>query len=237
MNRSRIDVLGCPVDVVDLPGALRRVAALVEGGGGTVAAVNASKLVRMRDDPLLRHHVRRADLVVADGASVLAAARAQGTPLPGRVTGVDLCDGLLREAPRLRIFLLGARPEVVETLGRQRGAVAWHHGWFDDPRPVLDRIHEARPDLLLVAMGTPRQEHFIETHRAQLPPCTAMGVGGSFDVLTGRVRRAPRALGEFGLEWAWRLALEPRARWRRALGDSARFTWRALRGQHLPDDA
>lgn len=238
MSRPSADILGCPVDRVDLAGAVRRAVTLVEGAHGYGAAVNASKLVRMRDDPALRRHVRGADLVVADGASVVRAARRAGAPLPGRVTGVDLCEALLREARARgwRSFLLGARPDVVEEAARRTAATAWHHGWFDDPAPVLARVREHRPHLLFVGMGTPRQERFLDAHLSELDVGFAMGVGGAFDVLAGRVARAPGPLGDLGLEWAWRFALQPRARWRRTLLDSARFVWRLVRDERLPDD-
>lgn len=238
MRPSRIDILGCPVDAVDLPGAVRRVTELVDDAGGYAAAVNASKLVRMRDDALLRRHVRGADLVVADGASVVRAARRRGSPLPARVTGVDLCAALLAVAPAhgWRTLLFGGRPEVVEEAARRTGATAWHHGWLDDPAPALARIREVRPHLLFVGLGTPRQERFLEEHRRRLPVAFAMGVGGAFDVFAGRVPRAPTLVGDLGLEWAWRLAHEPRARWRRALGDSLRFVWRLARDERLPED-
>lgn len=238
MRPSRIDILGCPVDAVDLAGAVQRVTALVEGGGGYAAAVNASKLVRMRDDAVLRRHVRGADLVIADGASVVRASRRLQRPLPGRVTGVDLCAALLALAPARgwRTLLFGARPGVVEEAARRVGATAWHHGWLDDPEPALARIREVRPHLLFVGLGTPRQERFLDAHRARLPVAFAMGVGGAFDVLAGHARRAPAVVGDLGLEWAWRLAHAPRARWRRAVGDSARFVWRLARDARLPDD-
>lgn len=239
MDHVRIDLLGCPVDAVDLHGAVARVTASVASGGPSWGvAVNAAKIVRMHDDPVVRDLTRRAHLVVADGASIIAAARYQGTPLPARVTGIDLMVALLAEAPRhgWRTFLLGARADVVEEAARRTRATAWHHGYDLDEASVVTRIRAARPHVLFVATGTPRQEHFLARHVEDLGVPFAMGVGGSLDVVAGRVRRAPGWVGDRGLEWAWRLAREPRARWRRAVLDSARFVSGMVRGRRLPDD-
>lgn len=239
MDRRKFDVLGCPVDALTLNEAVAQVVDLVDRGRPSYAVpVNAAKIVRMGEDAGLRRFVRRADLVLADGASVLLAARLAGTPLPERVTGVDLTTALFAEARARswRVFLLGARPDVVADAAALMGAVGWCNGYFTDERRVVDAVRAARPDVLLVAMGTPRQEHFLARHLADLPVSFAMGVGGSLDVLTGRVRRVPRGLGNAGLEWAWRLALQPRVRWRRAVLDSGRFVGRLVLGRRLPQD-
>lgn len=240
---ARLDLLGCPLDPVDLAGATDRVVTLVRAAPRTPGStrwavpVNASKWVRMRHDPTLRGLTRRAALVVADGASIVRTARRLGHAVPGRVTGVGLMEALLAEAQarRWRTFLLGARPDVVAEAARRVGAAGHHHGYFTDERAVLDRIASVDPDLLFLALGTPLQEHTLARWLPSLSVPFAMGVGGGFDVLAGTVRRAPASVGDAGLEWAWRLALQPRSRWRRAVVDSARYVALTRAGRRLPE--
>ncbi|MBE3563989.1 MAG: WecB/TagA/CpsF family glycosyltransferase [Hydrogenibacillus schlegelii] len=194
-----------------------------------VATVNAEMLIRAREDAEVLGVLRQADVVVADGIGVVLAARLLGRPLPGRVAGIDLMEALLERAAAAGwpVFFLGARPEV---LPRAMAAVRrrhpelvldGHHGYFtpEEEAAVLEQIAAFRPALLFVGLGAPRQEAWIARHRPQLSAALAMGVGGSFDVLGGAVRRAPLRWQRLGLEWLWRLKEEP---------------WRARRMAALP---
>jgi len=182
---------------------------------------------------------RAADLVTADGIGVVWAAARMGRPVPERVTGVELVLDLLKEATRrnqtLRVYLLGSsRPSLDACLSTLQRDFPMHQfagrdGYF--PTPEMPRVMEAiadfAPDIWLVGMGQPRQEQVIYQWLSQLPPCVALGVGGSFDVWGGTVPRAPQVFRKLNLEWLYRLLREPsRLRRQTAL---PRFAWRVVR--------
>jgi N-acetylglucosaminyldiphosphoundecaprenol N-acetyl-beta-D-mannosaminyltransferase len=233
---ERVRVLGLPID----PLTMRETVAYVEralareGPPLQHTVVNAAKVVQARREPLLRSSIEESDLVNADGQAVVWAARLLGQPLPERVAGIDLMWALLERANErgYRVFLLGATSEVVESvverIRRELPGVqiaGSHHGYFGeaDARDVAATVAASRPDILFVAMPTPRKEQFIHEHLATLGTRFAMGVGGSFDVLAGVTRRAPLLVQRAGLEWAYRLAQEPRRLFRRYAVTNARF--------------
>jgi N-acetylglucosaminyldiphosphoundecaprenol N-acetyl-beta-D-mannosaminyltransferase len=200
----------------------------------TVVTVNSSHLCMARSDGELRGAIAAGDLVVADGMSVVWAARAAGDPVPERVAGVDLMARLLAEGARrgLRAYFLGARPEVVAALARgcatrHPGLVVagFRDGYFSeaDHPALVEDIRARAPHLLFVGMPSPFKETWCERHRARLGVPVMVGVGGSFDVLAGYVRRAPRVVQSAGMEWAWRLGMEPRRLWRRYLTTNTEF--------------
>jgi N-acetylglucosaminyldiphosphoundecaprenol N-acetyl-beta-D-mannosaminyltransferase len=193
-----------------------------------IGVVNAAKLVGMRQDAVLRRSVEEADLVVADGMAVVWASRLLGSPLPERVAGIELFEALLGLAKQrqLSVYLLGARPEVLEQLRKRLeeiypGAqiVGSRDGYFreEEAEEVARSIAAARPDLLFVGMPSPRKEIFLERFGTQMGARVSHGVGGSFDVLAGHTRRAPESWQRLGLEWLFRLLQEPRRMWRRYL--------------------
>jgi N-acetylglucosaminyldiphosphoundecaprenol N-acetyl-beta-D-mannosaminyltransferase len=239
---ERVDVLGCRIDPVDMGAAVTLCDSYVrEGAHAQHMAVNAAKIVSSRRHRDLQRLINESDIVTADGQAVVWASRLLGDPLPSRVTGVDLMEQLLALAERrgYRVFLLGARPEVLELAVRRLRArhprlalVGWHDGYFSrDAEPaVVARVRSARPDLLFVAMPTPRKEYFLARCGADLAVPFSMGVGGAIDVIAGTTRRAPRTVQRLGLEWAFRVAQEPRRLWRRYLITNALFVWLTLRG-------
>lgn len=224
---ATVDLLGVQVHRVTLPDAARTVLDFVRRGGvRQVVTLNGAMLARAAADPELRAIVNRSSLVTADGAGVLLAGRILGVRLPERVAGIDLVDRVCAEgaAQSLRVFLLGAEPGVADSAAgslasRHRGlmVVGTHHGYFSDDgsAEVVARIRDASPQVLLVALGFPRQERWIAAHLPELPDMVCIGVGGTFDILAGRVRRAPRWMRRAGVEWLYRLAREPH-RWRTA---------------------
>jgi N-acetylglucosaminyldiphosphoundecaprenol N-acetyl-beta-D-mannosaminyltransferase len=192
----------------------------------------------MRRDPSLRQACQRADLVVADGRSVVWTSRLAGIPLPERVAGVDLMTALLAAASahRLRVYFLGARPEVVDELVRRCArdhpglvVAGARDGYFgrDEQAQVAEDVRQAAPHMLFVGMPSPFKETWSERHRATLDVPVVLGVGGTFDVLAGFIRRAPRRLQSLGLEWLWRLAMEPRRMWKRYLVTNSEYLWLA----------
>jgi N-acetylglucosaminyldiphosphoundecaprenol N-acetyl-beta-D-mannosaminyltransferase len=218
VNQTR--VLGVRVDCLDMPAALRRIEALIDAGGAhLVATVNPEFVMRARRDREFARVLESADLCLADGSGVVWAARRQGCTMPGPVTGVDLVPELAVLCSRrgFRLFLLGAAPGVASDLAdrlvtRYPGLEVAAHAGSPDPssdEQTLALISKQRPQLLLVAYGAPKQELWIDRVMARLGPTVAIGVGGTFDYLTGRVPRAPAWMRRAGMEWFFRLVRQP----------------------------
>jgi len=220
-GQTMVELLGVPVHRTDLAGALHRVTQFVEDGAPHhVVTPDSSALVRAQEDPELMAILRSADLVTADGAGVVWMAKVLGLPLWERVSGVDLMDHICELAAErgYSIYLLGAAPGVAREAARRLQerhpgltVVGTMHGYFDEVMEpqVVQRIAEAKPDVLFVALGVPKQEKWIRRHLDALSVSVAIGVGGSFDVISGRLKRAPRFMQRCGLEWLWRVLCEP----------------------------
>ena len=232
---SRASILGCDIDRVDMPGMVERIDRVIATRGfAQHAAINAAKIVAMREDVDLERIVRECELVSADGQSVVWASRVLGDPLPTRVAGIDLMQELLALAERrgYRVFVLGARGDV---LARAIERIRERHprlivagvrdGYFsdDDAAAVADEVASYRPDIVFVAMPSPRKEYWLGRHGRRLGAPFVMGVGGSVDVLAGHVRRAPVLMQRMGLEWLFRLAQEPRRLLGRYVRTNTRF--------------
>jgi N-acetylglucosaminyldiphosphoundecaprenol N-acetyl-beta-D-mannosaminyltransferase len=235
-STQRVDVLGCPVDALDMEATLARCEELVHAGGfAQHMAINVAKLVTLRDDPQLDAIVRGCELINADGQGVVWAARALGVPLPERVAGIDLMHELLARAAdrNWRVFVLGARQDVLEqALDRIRTehpalAISGRNGYFgaDETASVCEEIRAFDADLLFVAMSTPHKERFLAEHGPALGVPFVMGVGGAIDVVAGVTRRAPYIWQRLGFEWLYRLLQEPRRMFRRYAVTNARFAW------------
>lgn len=199
-----------------------------------IGVVNAAKIAKLKADPMLRDSLLEADVLIADGQSVVWASRLLGQALPERVAGIDLFEELLGVADRrhLRVFLLGATPAVLagveaEIANRWPGAViaGSRDGYFTEAEAgeVAQQIAGSRPDLLFLGMTTPKKEIFLGRYGEQIDVPVQHGVGGSFDVLAGVTARAPRAWQRCGMEWAYRVAQEPRRLWRRYLVTNLAF--------------
>lgn len=234
MTTPSADILGLRFDAIDLDGAAAAVADFVDAGRPAhVVTANVDYVYLCQRDAPLADIVRRADLVVADGVPILWMARWQHTPLPGRVNGTDLVMRLLADAGRRawRVAFLGGPPGVAERAAaeaEQRWGVTMVGAWgpppevMDDPDQsalVAGRIRELGVQLLLIGIGGGRQDRWIERHRSELGPVVVIGVGSALDFVAGNQRRAPAWMQRRGLEWAWRLALEPRRLARRYLVD------------------
>jgi exopolysaccharide biosynthesis WecB/TagA/CpsF family protein len=205
-----------------------------------VITANASHLCLMRHDEELSLSCRAGDMIVADGMSVVWALRAAGLGVPERVAGIDLMTRLLAAAGQehLRVYFLGARPHVVAKLARDGAqqypglvVVGCRDGYFApaETHAIVAEIQAAAPHLLFVGMPSPAKETWCQRHRDRLNVPVIIGVGGSFDVLAGYVRRAPRPMQSLGLEWLWRLMMEPRKLWKRYLMTNTEFVWLAGR--------
>lgn len=183
-----------------------------------VVAINPEKLMKAKEDQALKDLLNRAEFQIPDGIGVILASKLNKGNIKSRVTGIDMMDRIVREAARTgkSIFLYGAKPGVAESAAEalkftyaSLQIAGTQDGYEKDNEKVIQKINEAKPDILFVAMGSPRQEEWIEANRDKLHPSLYQGVGGSFDVLAGNVKRAPGFFQKTGLEWFYRLAKEP----------------------------
>ncbi|HEY7355844.1 MAG TPA: WecB/TagA/CpsF family glycosyltransferase [Ktedonobacterales bacterium] len=231
---ERLMILGVRADAIDMAGALARIEALIEqhrnngGPARQVVTVNPEFVWEARKNAAFREAINHAALALADGMGIVWASRILGQSFPGRVTGADLLPKLAeRCAVRgYRLFLLGAAPGVAEAAARtlqQRSTGLEIAGTYaGSPAPaeaahILGLIHAARPDVVTVAYGAPQQDLWIRQHAQALGAAgvgVAIGVGGAYDFLAGRVPRAPRWMQRAGLEWLFRLLRQPRRAWR-----------------------
>lgn len=233
----RQEVLGCAVDNLDMDETVEVIAGFVASGRAHQhVVINADKVVKAAHDPGLARIIAACDLVNADGMPVVWASRLLGQPLKGRVTGIDLFVRLLGEAEvrGWSVYFLGAREAVLQEVMRRARerhplldiAGARNGYWSpDEEAGVVADIARARPRLLFVAISSPRKEEFLARHQAAMGVPFAMGVGGSFDVFAGLVRRAPLWMQRTGFEWFYRFLQEPRRMFRRYFIDDMEFFW------------
>ena len=219
---ERVNILGVAVDAVTMPEAVAAVESYMDARAGvTVATANAEMIMRATKDAALRDVLAAAALVVPDGAGTVWAARHLGHAMPERVAGYDLVQELLRRAPAAhrRIYFFGAAPGVAEKAKAKAEQlypgikiVGVRDGFFsaDMNDAIISDIRTARPDLLLVALGVPKQEKWIHEHLAALGVPVATGVGGTLDVMAGVMKRAPRWMQKAKLEWLFRGMLQPK---------------------------
>ena len=236
----RIHILGTAIDDVSETEAIDRIAAFIASGTPhQVATVNPEFVMEARHNSAFRAALAAADLATPDGIGLLLVARARGTPLRGRVTGVALVERIADQAARRgwSLFLLGAAPGVAERaaakLQRDHSSLRIAGCYAGSPRPadqpqIHALIRAAQPDVLLVAYGHPAQELWIARNQPELRVPVAIGVGGVFDYLAGTVPRAPALMRRLGLEWLYRLIKQP-WRWRRILVAVPLFLWAAAR--------
>jgi len=183
-----------------------------------VVAINPEKLMKAKEDPELKALLNRAEFQIPDGIGVIIASKLKKGSISSRITGIDMMDRVVREAARTgrAVFLYGAKPGVADKAAQQLKqtypdliVAGTQDGYESDSSKIIDTINKAQPDILFVAMGSPKQEQWIEQHRDNLYPTLYQGVGGSFDVLAGNVKRAPAAFQRLGAEWLYRLLKEP----------------------------
>lgn len=244
-------IFGVGIETAPPADLLRRILAFAERGEHRrVSYVNAHVLNQTFSDETLRSALQRADMVYCDGYGVRLAAKAIGLPVPHRMTGADWIWGVaaLCQASGRSIYLLGSDPgasqEAAAALKRWYPGLdvrGTHHGYFDIGTPhserVIEHIAEHKPDVLLVGMGTPLQEHWVDHYFDRLDARVVWTVGALFDYVSGRVPRAPHWMADHGLEWIFRLAIEPRRMWRRYLLGNPAFLWRVWSARHDRLDA
>jgi N-acetylglucosaminyldiphosphoundecaprenol N-acetyl-beta-D-mannosaminyltransferase len=238
MSPDRITLMGCAIDNLTMEDTLRRIEGFIASGTPHQhVVVNVDKLVKASRDPALQRIINECALVNVDGMPVVWASRLLGKPLKERVAGVDLFEALMQRAADKgwRVFLFGARDEVVSevaaTYQRRYPALVlagWRNGYWQgelEEAQVAAQIRDAHPDLLFVAISSPKKEQFLGRWQAEMKVPFAMGVGGTFDVAIGRVKRAPLWMQKAGLEWFYRFLQEPRRMFRRYFIEDMAFLW------------
>jgi N-acetylglucosaminyldiphosphoundecaprenol N-acetyl-beta-D-mannosaminyltransferase len=234
LRRQRVEIGSVLIDSVDLAGAIRRLRAFLSSDAPhQIVTANLDFLSIADRNPAFRDAINDADLAVADGMPLVWVSRLRGQALPERINGVDLVDAGCKLAAETdhSVFLLGAAPEVTEAAARTlqarypglqiAGAYSPPFGPLDEDESerIVKLIQRAAPELLFVALGAPRQDPWIRENLDRLPVRVAIGVGCVFDLLAGKVSRAPVWMQRSGLEWAFRLAQEPGRLWRRYFVD------------------
>jgi N-acetylglucosaminyldiphosphoundecaprenol N-acetyl-beta-D-mannosaminyltransferase len=248
MTRVRFGTIW--VDSLTFAAALDAIEGLVESGqGGAVFTPNVDHVVMAESDAAFREAYANASLSLADGQPLVWASRLLGSPVPERVSGSDLLGPLLARAGERgwRVFLVGGAPGCakaaaerfvaayrVQIAGIEDGRIDLAQGAASEA--LIERIREARPHLVLVALGAPKQELWIAARRERIAPAVSLGIGAALDFAAGAVRRAPGWMRRAGLEWLYRLAQEPRRLARRYLWNDPKFlavlvrTWTSRAG-------
>jgi N-acetylglucosaminyldiphosphoundecaprenol N-acetyl-beta-D-mannosaminyltransferase len=221
----RASFLGCPIDVLSMAETVELACVAMRTRQRVQhVALNVAKFVNMRLDPVLAADVAGSDIIGIDGMGIVWAARALGLPVEARVSGVDLLTELLAACERegFKPYFLGATPAVLQRAAQRTRErypalvfAGLKDGYFtsEQEADVVREIRSSAADCLFIGMPTPRKERFLGAHRDELGVPFIMGVGGSFDILGGTVRRAPPRVQQLGLEWLYRVYQEPRRMW------------------------
>ena len=251
---NSLEILGCRLDAIDAAEATDRIMTFAREGGGTqIVTLGTEMVVHAQRDPRYRAVVNACGLSLCDTVGLLAVARARGASLQHRVTGVELVENLSQRAARegVSVFFFGGGPGVAESAARTLEqkypglrVAGTRNGYFteDESSSIAAQIRESGAQIVFAGLGFPKQELWLADHLRETGAGAGIGVGGSFDVLSGKVERAPAAWRRMGLEWLYRLFKEPH-RWRRQLalphfvlliaGDSVRS--RLLKGRNVAE--
>ena len=245
IERDTISFLDVNVDVVDTKGLCDRIVSFAHmGEKRQVMYVNTDCMLLSRKNETYRQVLNRCDLVYADGVGVVWGARLWGHNLPGRSTGADFllefCEVFAKNG--LRVFLLGAKDPVAKEAAAKLSEkvaglqiVGTHHGYFtqEDTQTVIDAVNAVQPHIIIVGMGAPYQEIWMDTNRDKFDAPVLWGVGGLFDFISGRTKRGPQWLLDNGLEWLCRLVVEPGRLWRRYLLGNTKFVLYLLWSRYI----
>ena len=222
MSFPIVEILGVPVAALTMAEAVGQAERWMdERRGALIATANAEMIMNATRDEELFEILRAADLVVPDGAGTVWAAHHLGHEMPERVAGYDLAQQLLKRAPEKdrRVFFFGSAPGVAEKAKQKAEAVypgirvvGTRNGYFSeaDEPGIIREIREAKPDLLLAALGVPKQEKWLKKHKDELGVPVSIGVGGTLDVMAGTAKRAPVWMQKAKLEWLFRGILQPK---------------------------
>lgn len=219
---TKVNILGVHVDAVTMAEAVAQVEMCIMAKKGVlIATANAEMIMRATHDAELMEILNAAELVVPDGAGTVWAARHLGHAMPERVAGYDLAQELMRKAPEegQRVFFFGSAPGVAEKAKAKAEALypgisicGTRNGFFkeEDTPAIIESIRTAEPDILLAALGVPKQEKWLWKNRTALGVPVSIGVGGTLDVMAGVMKRAPHWMQRAKLEWLFRGMLQPK---------------------------
>lgn len=217
---NKITIMDVPIDAVTMQEAVSKIIFFLNSNQcHTVFTPNPEIIMEAQEDKELMKALHSASLIVPDGIGVVLASRIlKGARLRERVPGYDLVQNLFDFAANKQytFYFLGGAPEVADQAAQAMKKkydglkiLGTSHGYFKDEEEVVKKIQSTKPDILLVGLGAPKQEKFIEKHRESLPVKVCIGVGGSFDGMAGNVKRAPVIFQRVGLEWFYRLVTQP----------------------------
>lgn len=219
--RKTVDIVGIPVDAINMAEAIEKIKQFLnEEKVHTVYTPNAEIIYAAQTDSELKAILVDADLLVADGAGVVLASKILGVNLPEKVSGIDLVRNSfnIKIDRKIKYFFFGSKPGVAETARdsllrayKNIEVVGCRNGYFskENEPEIIEQINSSNADILLVALGAPRQEKWIQEHKAELKTKICIGIGGSLDVYAGVLKPAPEILRRNGFEWAYRLYKEP----------------------------
>lgn len=219
MERKLANLLGFEIDTFDFDEALEYAMELIElRKGGQIVTINPEMIENALQNEEFAQVIKSAELVVPDGIGVKIGLKMKGVDVH-RIAGIEFAYFLLKkcELHKIPVAMVGARPHIISSAAKNIKSamedlklVYVHNGYFSDEDRVLSEIKQKSPRLILVALGSPKQEHFIKKLRELLPSALMIGVGGSFDVWSGQVERAPEIYQKLGLEWLYRTVKEPK---------------------------
>ncbi|WP_310993454.1 WecB/TagA/CpsF family glycosyltransferase [Aequorivita marina] len=242
MTSTKIEILNTTIDNLSMQETLALVKEKIQKGEQLHhVVVNAGKAVSMQKDLELRNSVNQCDIINADGQAVVWASKFLGKPLKERVAGIDLMASLVEMAHKNnnKIFLFGAKEEVVKTVVDKYSQnynpdiiAGYRNGYFSasEEEEIAHQIADSGTQMLFVAISSPIKENFLYRHREILKNVNLiMGVGGSFDVVSGKTKRAPVWMQNAGLEWFYRFAQEPKRMWKRYLVGNSKFIYLVMK--------
>jgi N-acetylglucosaminyldiphosphoundecaprenol N-acetyl-beta-D-mannosaminyltransferase len=227
---NKVTLFDIPIDALTMDQTIVIIDNSIKNGVQIVQnSINANKVVLMKKDSRLKKSLLEADIVNADGQSIVWSSKILKKPLPQRVAGIDLMANIMRLASinQYKVYLLGAKEEVVANvchhynyLYNTKIVVGYRNGYYqkEEEPIIIEGIRKSGAQILFIAIPSPQKELFIQKYRGQLPNVSfMMGVGGSFDVVSGKISRAPKWMQKLGLEWFYRLVQEPGKMWHRYL--------------------
>ncbi len=240
-NNRRVRVLDCLIDNLSLKETLRVIEEFIKSGRPHQhVVINADKILRLRKSKELKQIVESCDLINADGQPIRWVARLLGVSFKERITGVDLMEELLKLSSQKEysVYFLGARKEILREVVEiytdkypSLKIAGGRDGYWesDEEKKVVQDIKRTQPEILFVAISSPKKEFFIREYMNEMQVPFSMGVGGSFDIIAGIKKRAPKWMQKCGLEWLFRLYQEPRRLWSRYLIGNPIFLWLVLK--------
>lgn len=241
MKNNRINIFNCPIDTYTMGETINIIDKSIQNKLHLHhVVVNAAKLVHMQKDKELYDSVVNSDIINPDGQAVVWASKFLGQSLKERVAGIDLMENLVKLAyeKNYKVFFFGAKEEIVKAVVdryikeySKEIIAGYRNGYFkkDEEKDIANQIASSGADILFVAISSPTKEIFLNTYKDIIDTPFIMGVGGSFDVVAGKVTRAPLWMQKSGLEWFYRFLQEPRRMWKRYLVTNSLFIWYMLK--------